>query len=630
MPQEVLLEINNLKIQIKAPSEIFQPVDGVNLTIHRGEIVALVGESGCGKSITALAISRLLPNNAMICRGSEILFENLPIHTLSEKKMQAIRGKKIAMIFQDPALALNPVLSVGDQLCESLKTHRSQEKFRAIKAQAIRLLEQVKIPKPSECFDQFPHALSGGMKQRVMIAMALSHSPDILIADEPTTALDATTQREVLQLISQLSQQYNMAVLLISHDLALVGHMADTVAVMYAGHIVELAAKDTFFKHPKHPYSQKLFAAIPDITYRHLPLATIPGEVPELNQAFSLCRFRGRCQYIFKPCEITPPKLVCTNGQKVRCHWYDKQILDALPTDLRIENISLKTQKPEIEPIVAATPILGKPILAIKNLKSYYPIQKGVFKRIVGHVPAVDDISIDLHEGQTLAIVGESGCGKTTLAKTVMRLLTPQQGEITFDDQDLLSLHGQKLREKRSDFQMVFQDPYASMDPRMQVDEIIEEGMIALNIGTDVQERQDRVDHHLLQVGLSTALRFRYIHELSGGQCQRVAIARALAVGAKMIVCDEPTSALDVSVQAQVLNLLKSLQEDLAISYLFITHNMGVVGYLADWVAVMYFGKIVEYGPVEKILLKPEHPYTQRLLAAAPTLALSLTNHGNF
>lgn len=622
MIDKPLLEVKNLKIQIKG-KEVIQPVSGVNFTIRQGEIFTLVGESGCGKTVTTLAINRLLPENAFICEGSEIVLQGQALHQLSESEMRKIRGAKIAMIFQDPSLALNPVLTIGDQLREGLKQAFPKCNKKALNEKARVLLKKVKITDPLWCLSRYPHQLSGGMRQRIMIAMALSESPDLLIADEPTTALDVTTQAQVLALIKELNQKLNMAILLITHDLGIVAQMADTVGVMYAGHIVEQAKKEDFFKEQKHPYSKKLFEALPENTSSSHPLAIIKGEVPPLNQVFHLCRFKERCQYVFKPCEEIKPQLVQANGNLVRCHWYDDSILSTLPKTLRLQNIIFEEKKKIDKEEIYSEITAEEQILKVDNLKVYYPIHKGILKRVVGYVKAVDDISFDLLEGQTLGIVGESGCGKTTLGKALMRLLPIKSGKILFENRDLIKLNKKQLHKVRSDIQMIFQDPAQAMDPHMDIEEIIEEGMLALKVGTDKAEREDRIHHLLQQVGLNPELKSRYPHELSGGQKQRVAIARALAVGAKLIVCDEPTSALDVSVQAQIINLLKSLQEELAISYIFITHNISVVHYLADKIAVMYQGKIVEYGEAKKILSSPSHEYTKALLKAVPSVSLA-------
>jgi len=618
-----LLRIKQLRVEISTPNGIVRPVDGVDLTLRRGEIFALVGESGCGKSMTALSINRLLPDAAAICQGSEIFLDEIPLHHLSENKMRQVRGCKIGMIFQDPATALNPVLTIGEQVLEAIKKRNGHIKTKnELRTEMVELLEKVRLPSPQHILQQYPHQLSGGLKQRVVIAMALAQSPDLLIADEPTTALDVTTQAQVLRLIKDLNAQLNMAILLITHDLGIVAQMADTVAVMYAGHIIEQSSKEEFIASPKHPYARQLFAALPEHTLPGHQLAVIPGHVPQLNQAFPLCRFRGRCKYVFKSCEEVKPNLVQINDHHaVRCHWYDNQSLEKIPSALRIgELINQSHEQPVAQMADTTNEEDIFPLLTVSDLKVHFPVRRGVLKRVKGYVKAVDGLTFNIYEGQTLALVGESGCGKTTVAKAILRLLNDATGKIVFHDKDLLKISEKKLRKMRADVQMIFQDPYSSMDPRMRISDIVEEGMIALNIGTNATERQERIEVLLEQVGLSKEFKDRYPHELSGGQRQRIAIARALAVGANLIICDEPTSALDVSVQAQILNVLKSLQNDLAISYLFITHNISVVNYLADYVAVMYLGRIVEYGPAQTILAAPKHPYTQALLASVPSI----------
>lgn len=621
MNQERLLQVNDLHVEIKSQAVNVQAVNKVTFSIARGEIFALLGESGCGKTMTALAINRLLPQQAQLCEGSEILLDGMPLHQLSEDKIRRIRAKKIGMIFQDPALALNPVLTIGEQLQEAIKLAQGKAYDKQnVVMQMLSLLEQVRIPDRQAFLNYYPHQLSGGMKQRVVIAIALAKSPDLLIADEPTTALDVTTQAQVLSLLKELNQQHGMAILLISHDLGVVQQMADKVAVMYAGHIVEEGSKHDFFKAPKHPYSLQLFAALPEHSIKNHQLATIPGQVPSLDQHFTLCRFKSRCEKVFSACEHQLPKMIeLSKGQTVRCHWYDEEVTNHLPKKL---NLKVLDQPKKVKPattVVSCHDDDEEIVLKVENLKVYFPIQKGLFKRTVGYVKAVDDISFQLPEGKTLALVGESGCGKTTVGRAISRLINPYAGAVNFRNANLLRLSDKKLRAQRSHFQMIFQDPYAAMDPRYTIEDIIMEGMLSLKIGTDHNERQDRINHLLEQVGLSQKIKGRYPHALSGGQRQRVAIARALAVGAELIICDEPTSALDVSVQAQILNLLRSLQDDLAISYLFITHNIAVVNYLADYVAVMYLGKIVEYGPVNEVINHPKHPYTQALLASVPS-----------
>ncbi len=607
----IILSVNNLKIAIQTYHRTIDAVNTVSLHIRLGETLALVGESGCGKSMTALSLLRLLPDNAHIDSNSEVILDNIDILKLSQRALQKIRGLKVAMIFQDPMAALNPVLSIGDQMSEVVTLKDKLAKKNKI----IELLSLVQLPDPHLQFHQYPHELSGGMKQRVMIAMALAQEPHLLIADEPTTGLDVTTQAQILNLLKTCQRQYNMALLLITHNLGVVAQIADTVAVMYAGHLVEQASVEDFLKYPKHPYSQKLLAALPEYTNKAEPLAVIPGCVPALDHPFTLCRFKERCHVAFEACEQKLPAYIqLQKGHQVRCHWYDGK--QSLPISL-IPPFEVKTEKMIQQ---EKNEISNDVILRVDDLKMHYPIKRGFFKKTVGWVRAVDGVSFELKEAETLALVGESGCGKTTAGKSIVQLIAPTSGRVVFLENDLTGLSARKMRPYRSDLQMIFQDPFSSMDPRLRIGEIIEEGMIALKVGSNAQERQDRIDVLLSGVGLSVDCKYRYPHEFSGGQRQRIAIARALAVGPKVIVCDEPTSALDVSVQAQILNLLKALQKEFDIAYLFITHDISVVKYIANTVMVMYLGKVVEQGPCETVLSNPKHPYTQSLVACLPSV----------
>jgi len=609
--EDSLLHIENLEIEIAAHGDVIRAVDGVSFSISRGETFALLGESGCGKSMTALGIMKLLPPSARYSSKSKIYLESQNLLGFSEVAMRAIRGERIAMIFQEPMTSLNPVLTIGEQIAEVLKQHKGL-KGRAAKQKVCDLLDAVGIPEPERRAQEFPHQLSGGMKQRVMIASALAGEPDLLIADEPTTALDVTIQAQVLDLLKDLQSKTGMAILLITHDLGVVKQMADQVAVMYAGHIVETAASVTFFRDPKHPYSRRLFASIPSIEKRNQPLSLIEGSVPPLNQTFHHCRFADRCVQAWELCHEKAPKWIETSEKEgVRCHLHDKDVLckqsdasDAIiaPTEKIIEKASSEL------------------VLEVNDLKVHFPIQKGLLKRTVGYVKAVDGVTLQLHQGQTLALVGESGSGKTTTGRGILQLLDATSGSVKYNHQELMTLSTKKMHALRKDLQIIFQDPYSSLNPRMMIGDIIAEGLLAQKLFKSRLACDERIEELLAQVGLQKETKSRYPHEFSGGQRQRIAIARALALNPKVIVCDEPTSALDVSVQAQILNLLKQLQDELGLSYLFITHNISVVGYLAHEVAVMYQGKIVEQGPVDDILLRPQHPYTQRLLAAVPTV----------
>jgi len=608
---EFLLSVRNLKTFFDLASHTVRVVDGISFNIKPGETFALLGESGCGKSMTSLSIMQLLPQPVGKIVDGEILLEGEDLLNLPESSMRNVRGNRIAMIFQEPMTSLNPVLTVGQQIGESLLRHKGL-KGDAARKRIVELLSSVGIPAPESRIDEYPHQLSGGMKQRVMIAIALAGEPDLLIADEPTTALDVTIQAQVLQLLRDLQKETGMSILLITHDLGVVSEMADQVAVMYAGQIVEQSSREQFFADPKHPYSCKLFDSLPDMQKRDQPLEVIKGSVPSLSQQFKGCRFEGRCDYAWTPCrERLPEWQQAGEGHGVRCFRADAELLAQWPEV--VKNVPDKIQSHKA--IAAQTALLQ-----VNGLKVHFPIRKGLLKRVAGYVYAVDGLDLQIEPGKTLALVGESGCGKTTAGKAILQLNRPTAGEVLFEGENLVHLSGETLRRRRRDFQVIFQDPFSSMNPRMMIGDIIEEGMIAQDVAGSAQQRRARVESLLEQVGLSAEMRNRYPHEFSGGQRQRVCIARALAVEPKLIVCDEPTSALDVSVQAQILNLLKELQAEHSLSYLFITHNISVVAYLAHEVVVMYLGRIVERGKVEDVLEKPLHPYTQALLAAVPTI----------
>jgi len=440
-----------------------------------------------------------------------------------------------------------------------------------------------------------------------MIAGALACEPEVLIADEPTTALDVTIQAQILDLLAKLQAERGMALMLITHDLGIVAKMAHRVAVMYAGEIVELAEREAFMRAPQHPYSQKLFAALPSPLRRAEGLAVIKGQVPPLTRRFTECRFSDRCEFVFDRCRVEAPRLLePVPGHSVRCH-------------LREQGMAPPRVVGTIQGAARAEGTAGQQLLEVKDLKVHFPIRKGIFKRTVGHVRAVDGVSFELREGRTLALVGESGCGKTTTGKALLQLIPPTSGGVRFEGRDIHAYSRAEMRPLRGAMQIIFQDPYSSLNPRLRVQEILLEGMRSLRVGRDDPERISILSNILLDVGLPGDALGRYPHEFSGGQRQRIAIARALAVNPRLIVCDEPTSALDVSVQAQILNLLRSLQEKLGIAYLFITHNIAVVDYLAHEVAVMKEGKVVEHGAVDDVLRRPSHPYTRELLAAVLT-----------
>jgi peptide/nickel transport system ATP-binding protein len=600
-----LFDATALCVRLSTSHGTVQPVDRVSLSIERGQTFALLGESGCGKSMTALAIMRLLPDGGVLTDGKVVLAgENLS--ALTESEMRAVRGGRIAMVFQEPATSLNPVITVADQIGEALALHRGLRGAQA-RQRAGELLAAVGIPDPLRRLDDYPFQLSGGMKQRVMIAMTLAGDPELLIADEPTTALDVTIQAQVLDLLAALQRDRGMGILLITHDLGVVARMAHEVGVMYAGHLIETGGREAFFSSPLHPYSRKLFAALPSAALRGRRLETIAGNVPPLDREFAGCRFVERCPAAWDRCRTQPPAWHRQpSGQAVRCHLFD-------PAEQCREIAASTPAADETAPIGAV-----QPLLKVEALKVHFPVKRGLLQRVVAHVKAVDGVSLALSAGRTLALVGESGCGKTTVGKAILQLIGITEGRVDLAGQELRGASASILADMRRDMQMIFQDPFGSLNPRMRVGEIIEEGMAALAVEADGVRRTERVAQLLTRVGLDAAMAGRYPHEFSGGQRQRIAIARALAVSPKLIICDEPTSALDVSVQAQILNLLRQLQRELGLAYLFITHNIVVVDYLAHDVAVMYLGRIVEHGPVESVLRDPQHPYTRVLLAAVP------------
>jgi len=602
-----LLRVEDLSVEFGDPAQPIRAVDKIGFEIRRGETFALLGESGSGKSMTALAVLQLVPQPAGRISGGRVWLQEQELMQYSEAQMRAIRGNRIAMIFQEPMTSLNPVLTVEQQITETLAQHTGL-RGAAARQRALEYLDAVGIPSAQQRLRDYPHQLSGGMKQRVMIAIALACEPDLLIADEPTTALDVTIQAQVLQLLKDIQRDKGMAVMLITHDLGVVADNVDHLAVMYAGQIVETAPREMFFATPRHPYSEKLFASVPDRHKRGRRLEVIKGSVPALNRVFSGCRFAERCDYAWLHCHQAVPRWLEEDGGYVRCHLYDPQVHD----------------KPSVRK-TGGSPAPGgdvgtkeQSLLQVDALKVHFPIRRGLFRRVVAHVRAVDNIRLDIRQHHTLALVGESGCGKTTVGKAILQLIRPSAGTVKFDDVDLTRLSKAGMRAHRRDLQIIFQDPFSSMNPRMQVGAIIEEGMQAQQPDLDEVERRARVAELLQQVGLAPESAQRYPHEFSGGQRQRICIARALAVSPRLIVCDEPTSALDVSVQAQILNLLKDLQARLGLSYLFITHNLSVVDYLAHDVAVMYLGRIVEQGSVAQVMQNAKHPYTQALLSAIP------------
>ena len=582
---ETLLRVENLCVDIPLTGGLARPVAGVDLQIGAGETYALVGESGSGKSMTALALMRLLPAGAQL-RARHMELAGVDLQGLTEQAMRSVRGGRMAMIFQEPMLALNPVLSVGRQIMESLKAHRGLAGAAARDA-AVALLAQVGIADAAHRLASYPFELSGGMRQRVLLAMALAGGPALLIADEPTTALDVTLQAQVLSLLRKLQGERGMAMLLITHDLGVVAENADQVGVMYAGELVETATREDFFAAPFHPYSRQLFLALPGQGRDRLMV--IAGQLPRPEENLPGCRFAPRCPRAFARCRSEVPQWhVLRERHRVRCHLAQSDPAYVLGAPAAP---AAKRQAAEAPNVLHA-----------RGLGVHFLLRRGLFGR--RPLRAVDGVDMDLTAGRTLALVGESGCGKTTVARALLGLTPATVGTV----------------EVRGGMQMVFQDPYASLNPRMRIAAILLEGMEAQG-RVPRAGRAAAVAGLLAEVGLPADAGERYPHEFSGGQRQRIAIARALAVRPRILICDEPTSALDVSVQAQIVNLLKTLQEETALAYLFITHNLALVGELAHEVAVMYLGRIVEQGPMEEVLTRPRHPYTCALLAAAPRIA---------
>ena len=609
----MLLRVRDLKTYFGSPSAPARAVDGVSFEIAEGETYSLVGESGCGKSVTALSIIQLVPQPSGFHAGGAIEYKGQEIIRLPESEKRKLRGRDISMIFQEPMTSLNPVLTVGYQLMEPLRRHRGLGR-REARERAVELLGQVNIPDPEQRVNEYPHQLSGGMKQRVMIAMAMACEPGLLIADEPTTALDVTIQAQVLELMKELQKRKGTAILFITHDLGVVAENAHRVGVMYAGRIVEGGTRDQILRNPAHPYTIKLLQSLPSRTQAGKSLETIEGRVPPADRYPPGCRFAERCQWALAACRLVDPVLLpLEEGHGAACILYDEKLQGRHVTPAEV-----RTPPPPRPRIPGEA--TGTTLIAIQDLKVHFPIRLGVLKRVVGHVKAVDGVDLRIRKGETLALVGESGCGKTTLGKALLQLIRPTSGHILVDGQDLTTLDRRALRPYRRRLQVIFQDPYSALNPRMMVGETVTEGMAVQGIGKNARDREERARHLLTQVGLDPGAVYRYPHEFSGGQRQRIGIARCLAVEPEFIVCDEATSSLDVSIQAQILTLLERLQAELGLTYLFITHNLGVVEYLADEVAVMYLGRIVERGRTEEVLGGPKHPYTRALLSAVPRI----------
>lgn len=566
----VLLDIKNLKISFLRDGEWNEAVHGVSFEVPRGKTLGIVGESGSGKSVSSLAVMKLLNEKQSRITADETTLDGKDILHLPEDEMHNIRGKRIAMIFQEPMTSLNPVFQCGFQVAEAVLAHEDVSEEEA-KSRVMSLFEKVLLPRPEAIFKSYPHELSGGQKQRVMIAMAIACAPELLIADEPTTALDVTVQKEILKLLKELQRTENLSMIFISHDIGVVSEVSDYILVMHDGEVVEYGESQEILNNPKEPYTKGLLACRPprDCRLKRLPVV--------------------------------------------------KEFLDGTWSD----NVDFRQQlvvTQEERKSHLAKLYSQEPILRVERLKTWFPLRRGVFSRVYDYVKAVDDVSFEVYSGETIGLVGESGCGKTTLGRSVLRLAEPSEGRIVFEGQDVMSLSGSGLREYRKRVQIVFQDPYSSLNPRIRIGDAIAEPMMVHGIEPDAKKRRDKVCELLVEVGLAPEYYQRYPHELSGGQRQRICIARALAVQPKLIICDESVSALDVSVQAQTLNLLNRLKHDFGLTYIFISHDLNVVRFMSDRIIVMYNGKPVELGDADDIFNKPKNDYTKKLINAIPKI----------
>ena len=607
-----LLQIKDLHTDIEIRSGVVRALSGVDLHVNPGETLGIVGESGSGKTMTALSLMGLLPQGGKVSSGS-IILDGQDLTQLPLKEKRKLRGTKVGMIFQDPLTSLNPTMKIGLQVCEPLRVHEGLSKREALE-RAVEILKRVGMPRPEVVINNYPHQLSGGMRQRVMIAMALVCKPRILIADEPTTALDVTTQMQILDLIDELRDEYKMGVILITHDLGVVAGHTDRVAVMYAGRIVETAPTKTLFTEPKHRYTSSLMAALPERALAAgTKLFSIPGAPPSLTNLPVGCRFAARCLWATDECRAGYPDLSGDETHTFSC-FHPVQEGDESPAVLQGKLDSNKTEGAAED----VPQISHETLLDVKEAsREYESAGSGFFKREKGVVSAVDRVSITVKKGETYGLVGESGCGKSTVGRLIAGLEPPSGGAIELDGRDLATLKGRDAVRIHRDVQMMFQDSYAAMDPRMRIDQILAEPMSIQKTG-NARQIAERIMEILEQVGLTEEILDRYPHEFSGGQLQRIGFARSLTLAPDLIVADEPVSALDVSVQAQVLNLMKDLQAELGLSYLFISHDLAVVQYMADRIGVMYLGRIVEEGPASDVVKNPKHPYTKALIDSIP------------
>lgn len=596
-----LLEVSDLTTEIRQHRGIVRAVDGVSLSVNRGETLGVVGESGCGKTMTALSVVQLLPTGSVIRSGS-IKLDGEELVGTSEARMRALRGDRIGVIFQDPMTSLNPSKTIGWQIAESILIHKAASKVEARK-RALELLEMVKMPAAAERFNDFPHQLSGGMRQRVMIAIALANTPELLIADEPTTALDVTIQAQILTLLDELKASLNMGVILVTHDLGVVAGHADRVVVMYAGRVVEEAETGRLFAGMRHPYTFSLFASIPRIgDDRSRVLASIPGLPPDLADLPKGCHFAERCQFARDRCSSQDPVLM---GEEHRfACWF--------PVDNAVRSTVLVTKERHSSRLLSHTPLLE-----LKGLAKQYDVLAGVLRRRVGSVHAVSNLDLTIYEGETIGIVGESGCGKSTLGRMMVGLERPTEGQVIYRGDDISRHTPAEMRRLRRNFQLMFQDPYASLDPRMRIGPALLEPLRVQHAGLPLDQER-RMYGVLDEIGLRHSVVEGYPHQFSGGQRQRIGFARALMLEPGLLVADEPVSSLDVSVRSQILNMMRRLQSRYGLTYVLISHDLSVVSYLADRIAVMYLGELVELASASDIFAKPAHPYTRGLLRSVP------------
>jgi peptide/nickel transport system ATP-binding protein len=609
-----LLQIEDLHTEIRLRSATVHALDGVSLTVEAGECLGIVGESGSGKTMTALSIMQLLPPGGHIVGGS-VTLAGQEISALSDDGMRHVRGNEVGMIFQDPMTSLNPTMTVGDQIAETVLLHRGAD-AKTARARAIEVLGLVGMPRPAERVGNYPHQLSGGMRQRVMIAMALACEPKLLIADEPTTALDVTIQKQILELIDDLRRRLGMAVILVTHDLGVIAGRADRAAVMYAGKVVETTTTMRLFANPRHPYTEALFGALPekasDGTER---LYSIPGMPPDLTAPPPGCRFAARCRYVQDSCRETEPALEGDSWDHAfRCFFP----VGTAGDDTDVTRLQVREMDHSKRAPIAANGDGQAVLLSTDGLVKNFSVTSGaVLQRKIGEVSAVAGVSFAIRPGRTFGMVGESGCGKTTIGRLIAGLEKATDGSIVLDGEDLTKLSRRERRQRSPKIQLMFQDSYASMDPRMRVGPILREPLAIQRIGSR-QEQRDKIAAILDEVGLPRAAVERYPHEFSGGQRQRLGLARALILSPRLVVADEPVSALDVSIQAQILNLMLDLQRDLGLTYLFISHDLSVVRYVSENIGVMYLGKMVEVGPADDVYYRPVHPYTRGLIDTVP------------